>query len=458
MQNQQANVIICGAGIAGVSAAYHLAVKRGVANVVLVDERPPLTLTSDKSSECYRNWWPGPGTAMVALMNRSLDLLEALADESGNFFHMNRRGYLYLSQDAAQMETAAAQVSALGAGELRVHDGRFAPTYQPPQAHGYQQAPTGADLLLGSDLIRQQFPFITTEVAAALHVRRAGWLSAQQFGMYLWEQARAHGARLVTGTVVDVGLVNGRFADVTVQSGTESFRITAPQFVDAAGPMLKPVAAHFGVALPVVNEKHGKIAFEDPLGVIPRSAPMIINQDPIYLPWVAEERAFFAEAEETRWLTEVFPGGAHFRPEGGPGSETLLFVWNFHTETVDPPTWPLRFGDEYAEVVLRGVSRAAPGLSAYFERMSKPELDGGYYTKTRENRPLIGPLPVAGTYVIGALSGYGIMAAMGAGDLLAAHVTGGALPAYAPAFTLSRYDDPAYQALLAEWDTGAGQL
>ncbi|MFQ5419986.1 MAG: FAD-dependent oxidoreductase, partial [Anaerolineae bacterium] len=49
------DIIICGAGIAGVSAAYHLAVRHGIGNIWLVDDRPPLTLTSDKSTECYRN-------------------------------------------------------------------------------------------------------------------------------------------------------------------------------------------------------------------------------------------------------------------------------------------------------------------------------------------------------------------------------------------------------------------
>src|SRR5256886_11256899 len=39
--------------------------------------RSPLSLTSDKSTECYRNWWPGPGDDMVALMNRSIDLLRS---------------------------------------------------------------------------------------------------------------------------------------------------------------------------------------------------------------------------------------------------------------------------------------------------------------------------------------------------------------------------------------------
>ena len=46
--------------------------------------------------------------------------------------------------------------------------------------------------------------------------------------------------------------------------------------------------------------------------------------------------------------------------------------------------------------------------------------------------------------VVGAVSGYGIMSACGVGALLAAHVTGSKLPAYANAFELSRYEDPAY--------------
>ena len=94
--NRATDIVICGAGIAGVAAAHFLS-KAGVKNIVLLDERPPLSFTSDRSTECYRNWWPDP--EMLALMNRSIDLMEALADESGNIFRMNRRGYLYLTAD-----------------------------------------------------------------------------------------------------------------------------------------------------------------------------------------------------------------------------------------------------------------------------------------------------------------------------------------------------------------------
>ena len=129
MSRQTADVVICGAGIAGISTAYHLSVHTGVRHVILVDERPPLSLTSDKSTECYRNWWPGPGPAMVQMMNRSIDILEDLAEESGNRFNLNRRGYLFATADPARIEdfkTHAREAESLGAGALRIHDGQTA--------------------------------------------------------------------------------------------------------------------------------------------------------------------------------------------------------------------------------------------------------------------------------------------------------------------------------------------
>jgi glycine/D-amino acid oxidase-like deaminating enzyme len=85
-------------------------------------------------------------------------------------------------------------------------------------------------------------------------------------------------------------------------------------------------------------------------------------------------------------------------------------------------------------------------------------VDGGYYCKTRENRPLVGPLPVDGAYVLGALSGFGIMASHAGADLLAKYMTGSALPDYARWFLPSRYDDPTYRAEVERWGALVGQL
>src|SRR5919106_481781 len=156
------DVVICGAGIAGVAAAYHLAVRQRIPHVVIVDERAPLSLTSDKSTEAYRNWWPGPDDAMIRLMNRSIDLLEALAEETGNVFRMNRRGYVYATADpshAADLERVAETAAAMGAGPLRRHPSPAHPGYVPAPAAEDRGPPPRADLLEDPALIRRHFSY-----------------------------------------------------------------------------------------------------------------------------------------------------------------------------------------------------------------------------------------------------------------------------------------------------------
>jgi glycine/D-amino acid oxidase-like deaminating enzyme len=465
--SQNPPVVICGAGIAGISAAYSLAVKHGWRDVLLVDERPPLSLTSDKSTECYRNWWPGPGAAMVGLMNRSIDLLEELAGQSGNLFHLNRRGYLYVTADPAKipaMQRAAEESSHLGAGPLRIYRGAPGdPVYQPAAAEGFAGQPEGADLILDRALLRRHFPYVSEQAVAALHARRAGWFSAQQLGAYLLAQARQYGVRLANARLTGVEVKGGRVRAVRLADGQRSQgerRIETEIFVNAAGPFFQPVGQMLGVELPVFTELHLKASFKDTLGAVPRHAPLLIWNDPQVLPWSEQERQFLAEDPETRWLLGQLPAGVHTRPEGAGDSQVVLLLWEYRLETM-PPVWPpppdagIRLDPQYPELALRGMAALLPALGAYLEKLPRPVLDGGYYTRTRENRPLVGPLPVQGAYMIGALSGYGLMAACAAGELLAAHVTGAALPGYAAAFLLERYQDPQYQKMLQDWgDTG----
>jgi sarcosine oxidase, subunit beta len=457
MSAHGADVVICGAGIAGIAAAYHLAVRRGMRDIVLVDERPPLTLTSDKSAECYRNWWPGPGDAMVAAMNRSIDLLEELAHESGNVFRMNRRGYLFATADPARVPTfthAAEEAAALGAGPVRRHD-RPGSEYRPAPAEGFEAQPVGTDLITDRGLIRRHFPWLADDTIALLHARRCGWLSGQQLGMYLLERARDKGVRLLEGRVESVETAGGRVTGVKVSAAGGTRTVATPRFVAAGGPLLRPLARLVGVDLPLFCERHAKVAFTDTLGALPREAPLTIWTDPVRLVWSEEERAELA-ASEYGSLLEEFPAGVHGRPEGAGESRAVLLIWTYDAEPVEP-TFPVSFDPAYAEIVLRGMSRMVPAMAGYLPRLPRTFVDGGYYTKTRENRFLAGPLPLAGAFVIGGLSGYGIMASNTAADLLADHVTGRPLPGYAPAFLPSRYEDPAYQALLERWGD-SGQL
>ena len=463
-----ADVVICGAGIAGISAAYHLAVQHGVKDVVLVDERPPLSLTSANSAECYRNWWPGPGDAMVSLMNRSLDIMEDLARvaDANHAVRLNRRGYLYATADVARIPTfiaAAMEAAALGAGPMRLHGDlrgfenlEGLSPYTPAPAEGFAGQPTGADVILDPEIIRQHFPYLANDTVAIVHARRAGWFNARDMGVYLLELAREHGVKVVSARVEAVDIVNHQVRAVRLQSSDGPITIATHHFVNAAGPYLRSVGKLLGIELPVYSELHTKVAFVDHLGIVPRDAPLLIWADPQSLPWNEDERAELEGSNETRWLLGTFPSGAHTRPEGPFDSPIILVMWDYHTGTTEA-TFPPAFDPWYPEIALRGLARMLPALRAYFGRMPKPAVDGGYYTRTRENRPLIGPLPIRGAYVIGAFSGFGMMAACASGELLAAHITGSALPHYVPAFMLARYEDKEYQKLLENWPS-SGQL
>ena len=450
--SRRADVIVIGAGIAGVSVAYHLVVEHGLARTVLVDPLPPLTLTSDKSTECYRNWWPSQD--MVGLMNNSIDRLEVMAAQSGNVFGLNRRGYLFVSGDEErfeQMVDEARHISTLGAGPVRLHPGP-AP-YRDSPGEGFRGGPEGADVLVGPEAVLEHFPYLTPRAVGAIHVRRAGWFSAQQLGAWMLEQARDQGLDLIAEEVTGIEVIGDQVGGVVLAGGET---VAAEAVIVAAGPMSGPVAAMAGVELPLFSELHLKVAFREHLKVVPRLAPMIIWSDPQHLDWTEEERVALDEQGRADLLGEM-PVFCHGRPEGGADSPYLLALWEYHGRVQDP-VWPLPEDPLYPEVVMRGLTTMVPGLAAYADRLPQAVVDGGYYTKTVENRPLLGPAGPAGLHLASGLSGFGVMAAAGAGDLVARHVVGAELPDFADAFLLSRYQDSEYASSLASSRSGSGQL
>ena len=453
--SESADIVVIGAGMAGVAAAYHLACRHAVRHVVLIDEREPLTLTSDKGTQAYRNWWPGPDDTMLRYMTRSIDLLEEMAEESANIFRLNRRGYVFVTADEEGVErlhATAHEVSAFGMGELREHTGLAADYLRAP-VEGFVGQPTGADLVSG-EAARRAFPGLAPDVKAALHVRRAGWLNAVSLGAWMLKRALGEEAAFRHGRVVGIETEGGRVRGVRLGSGE---MIATDRVAITAGPALPDVARMLDLELPVFHELHAKLTLRDYDQLVSREIPFLIWNDPIELPWSDGERAALRRDPSNARLLASFPGGVHVRPVDGPNGDELYIIWTYDIEPRDF-VWPARFDVHYGEIAIRGLARMLPALSAYFGRGTDGLVDGGYYCKTRENRPLIGPLPVEGAYVLGALSGYGIMGSHAGADLLAAHLTGARLPDYGRWFLPSRYDDAGYRADVERWGANVGQL
>ncbi|KAJ3071552.1 hypothetical protein HK102_006410 [Quaeritorhiza haematococci] len=157
--------------------------------------------------------------------------------------------------------------------------------------------------------------------------------------------------------------------------------------------------------------------------------------------------------------------GAHLRPlceNEREGSGQFYGIWTYDNDAIyKTPVYPPHDPPLYATVVLRGLSRMIPALSKYFSSspsnptattatspsfLADPNIvsvDSGYYCKTVDNTPLIGPVEraqldlkpagdkassvvgeveVKGLFVNGGVSGFGVMCSQAAGELAALHV------------------------------------
>lgn len=446
---REAEIVVVGAGIVGIATAYYLCTSHGKRDVVILDPNPPMTMTSAASGENYRNWWPH--RVMTQFTDRSIELMEEIARASDNRLHMTRRGYALATRRPVVDDLIAQLHAGYGAESshlIRVHEPGRSAGYAPAHSADWQAAPSGVDVIRDPALIRQAFPTFDPAVSTILHIRRAGDISGQQMGQHMLEQVRAVGGRVVPAKLRAVT----RHEDFALEAslGPNTIRLRAQVLVNAAGPYLADVAAMLGETLPVTTLAQQKIAFEDRDAAIARSMPFAIDLDGQTIAWTDEERALLAENPSTAWLTKPMPGGIHCRPDGGDGGRWIKLGWAYN-RTAGPVQLPSALDPQFPEIVLRGASRLNPALKTYLGRLPRQTTHyGGYYTMTRENWPLIGPMATPGAFVAGALSGFGTMSACAAGELCAAWICGSKLPDYAPNLSLARAQDTALMTRLFE--------
>jgi glycine/D-amino acid oxidase-like deaminating enzyme len=440
------DVAVVGAGIAGIATAYYLSTRHRVASVLLIDSRQAMSFTSAQSGDNYRNWWPHP--TMVDFTNDSIELMEELARQTGNIFRMTRRGYALVTRRENIDDLVAELHAGYGSadkGLIRIRSDGANASYEAPESEAWEDAPDGVDVLSNQALIRSVFPSFDNDIEHVVHIRRAGDISGQQLGQYMLEQFRDAGGQTTVGKLCGLELGQHYVLDIETGDGTQIVR--ADSLVNAAGPFAGEVAAMIDRPLPLDNIFQQKIAFEDTLAAVPRNMPFSIDLDQKRLSWTEEERQLLTEDTDHAWLTEPLPGGTHCRPEGGEHGKWVKLGWAYNA-AISPPQDDLanepKLDAQFPEIVIRGAAGFIPSLAKYIDNPpTRFSHYGGYYTMTEENWPLIGPLDDGGAFVVGALSGFGSMAACAAGSLSASWVCGSELPAYAADLSLSRYENSA---------------
>lgn len=451
VKSENASVAVIGAGSVGIAVAYYLVTKHKVKNVTLIDPLDPMSLTSAQSGENYRNWWPHP--VMTAFTNHGIDLLEEIDRESGGRINMTRGGYALVTRRSHPEDLIQDLYRgyADGPGNIRIRDTSTG-DYEPPLRAPWSAAPDGVDVLTNQDLIRRTFPSYAPDVATVIHIRRAGSISAQQLGQYMLEQIKDAGGRLIRAGVKGISGRSPFTLELSSAAGTTTLH--ADRIVNAAGPFLRDIGAMLGEDLPVKCVYQQKIAFQDREGAVPRTLPFTIDLDGQTLAWSDEDREILDSDPASRHLVSPMSGGIHCRPDGAVDGNWIKLGWAFN-EAVSDPHGEAPVDPQFPDTVLRGASRLNPKLAAYIGRLPRGAHHyGGYYAMTEENWPLIGQSKTPDSFIAGALSGYGSMAATSTGALCAAAVVGAPVPSYASQLGFERYADLALMAQLAVLNKG----
>jgi glycine/D-amino acid oxidase-like deaminating enzyme len=444
---------------------------------------------------------------MLQFVGHSIKLYEEIDQESLGAFGMNRPGYVFFSSKPSDIERYKAEsqlCETLGAGKARWHSTKDLMGYTTSTSTEPKKEMDGIDVIEVGDgpyLFQPNWPLMKEGLVVAKHVRNCGWIYVQRYIDWINQQSRKSGVKFIQDTVKSAYLESskqGGSGKVSVTFGKFPSTQEFDQIVLALGSKVNTWIKRSGASIgpdgseiqnltlldrplpsfKLILEIHAKVIFRDPLKIIPRGAPLCLFDDAVTLEWSDQQRLWIESQPHLRYLLEPFKGGVHFRPLGE--DDELVGIWTYNLDVEDGfdgfPDHP-SIDEYYGEIVVRGLSHFIPALKAYVGTSENPisranpfisNVKAGYYCKTAENRPFIGPAWQEDPRVLlmGCLSGFGIMSAPGAGEIIASYVINQAsgasapmaLPSYAREFLPSRYTDDEYLAKLQKLAGNSGQL
>ncbi len=399
-------ITICGAGIAGIATAYYLLKKDRNTQIILIDKNQPLSFTTSKSGENYRDYWPEEN--MRSFISDSILLMKELKlkyeDAS---FDMINSGYNFVSHNS----------------EKKVFDTNL-----------LSDSKKYFEEITDNNVIQNNHSYLDKNIKKIVTVKNAGRIDVYALGSLLLREAKKMGLKQIEGEILDINKKDSSF-NITLNSKQT---IKTSKIVIAAGPFINNIAKMLGFQFPISNTLQRKFIIPDPKKIIPKNMPFTIYADSQFLNWSNDEIDFFSSDQKYKWLLNKFPGGLHIKPD----SEGIKLGWAFQTEHTKA-TWSIPKMDLFPQVVLKGASNFIPELSEYENNIPSPLIEyAGHYTRTKENWPLIGPAKEKNIFVIGALAGYGTMASCAAGKLCATYILKETkLPKYAKYFHPQRYED-----------------
>ncbi|HXJ80463.1 MAG TPA: FAD-binding oxidoreductase [Candidatus Methylomirabilis sp.] len=246
--NKNIDVVIVGAGIMGISTAYHLA-RRQAGRIVVVERDGVCTGSTALASGGIRHQYTN--RIGIELTRHSIETFERFEAEFGVDPHFRQHGYLILVTTEAERIQAEKNVALQRSLGVQVD-------------------------LLSSEETQRRFPYLhTDDLRGATYSPRDGYADPYLVTTAMAGRARELGVEIRTGSeVLDVRRSGGRVEGVTTSAGS----LDAPVVVLAAGAWTGEVARMAGIDVPVKPLRRSKfITAPFPFERIPAATPFIID-------------------------------------------------------------------------------------------------------------------------------------------------------------------------------------
>ncbi|MSP81775.1 MAG: FAD-binding oxidoreductase [Alphaproteobacteria bacterium] len=382
------DVVVIGAGIAGSSAAFHLA-SQGV-KTVLVEREHPASGPTGKSSAVCHYFYTVPELSRLA--RRGIQILKDIPRSCGGpvVFHSN--GVLWAAGENNADEFARA------IARIRDEEGG------------------GIAALAPVDIARMAPGFDLAGIVLAAWEDEQGYADPYDAANALTKGARDRGAvYLGNRTVTRFAIAGGRFTGVELSDGT---KVAADRAVVAAGPWTKSLLRPLGIDLPLHVERHAMAVLNAP-GVATTVLPFS---------WVDDIRSHYARPEgaNTILIGTWAGGGTGIRnPDAAEKPKRVAVVGDYDA------------GVSTAESVWI-VEQMAPRVPAVADLGIRP----GYacmYDMSPDDLPIIDRVPgVEGIAFAAGSSGHGFKLGPAVGEEVARLATTGPSALIAP-FSLARF-------------------
>lgn len=245
---EQADVIIVGAGGLGAASAFYLAKQRGL-KVILLDQHECGSQTSPRAAgmvSCLRK-----SEVMIALIKDACEKIEHFTEETGQPLDWVKSGSMKIARrgaDANVLQTDLRRGRAMGL-DVEAISPRDIPTLH---------------------------PFVHAKgIEGAIRIGDDGYFNPAQLATGFARAAAAQGAQVYPNTrVLTVDIEGERVTGVTTEKG----KIRAPTVIDAAGAWTRAVAEISNIKVPLVPTRQQLIVTEEIPGAA-ASLPMVRIMD-----------------------------------------------------------------------------------------------------------------------------------------------------------------------------------